>query len=215
MRAATCIAIIIIVTAAFVLPAYCETNYIIDRIVVGMRNGPGDSYPIIKYIGTGTKMEVLAADGEFMLVRTGDGKEGWVKSKYATKDMPGSAVADNLKKEITKLEEKIRQLETTRDGMNGQLQEARKGSEMLKESLTDARRQYNDLAEMSGHVQSIATERDILKAQVRKLRDEAVIFLQLRNTLANTDSLLWFLGGGGVFLIGWLAGKSSKKDRYY
>ncbi len=215
MRTATCIAIIFLLTAAFVLPAYCETNYIIDRIVVGMRNGPGDSYSTIKYISTGAKFEVLAADGEFLLVRTGDGKEGWVKSKYASKDRPGRALAGTLKKEITRLEEKIRQLETTRDGMNGQLQEARKRSEMLKESLTDARRQYNDLAEMSGHVQSIATERDVLKGQVRKLREEAGLFLQLRSTLANKDALLWFLGGGGVFLVGWLTGKSLRKERYY
>jgi len=215
MRAVTCIAIIIVLIGAFVLPAYSETNYIIDRIVVGMRNGPSDSYSPIKYIDTGTKFEVLDEDEEFLLVRTDDGQEGWIKSKYATKDMPGSAIANNLSKKIAGLEERLKQVESSRDEMTGMLQEARAESEGFKESLTEARKQYNDLAETSGHVQSIAAERDILKAQIRKLRDEGGLFLQLRNTLANMDFLLWFLGGGGVFLVGWLAGKSLRKERYY
>ncbi|MCK4910814.1 MAG: TIGR04211 family SH3 domain-containing protein [Thermodesulfovibrionales bacterium] len=215
MRTATCILTIIVLTAALALPAFCETNYIIDRIVVGLRNSPDKNSSLIRYISTGEKLDVLSEEGEHLFVRTSDGKEGWVKSKYATKEMPGRAMADNLGKKITRLEVRLKQVETSRDEMTGLLHEARAEAEGFKESLTEARKQYNDLAEMSDHVQSIAAERDMLKGQVRKLRDEGGVFLQLRNTLANRDFLLWFLGGGGVFLVGWLTGKSSKKERYY
>ncbi len=215
MRAVTCIAIIIVLTAAFVLPAYSETSYIIDRIVVGLRNSPDESSSLIQYISTGEKLDVMAAEGEYLFVRTSRGIEGWVKSKYAASEMPGSAIANSLSQKIAGLEERLKLVEASRDEMTGILQEARAESEGFKESLTEARKQYNDLAETSGHVQSIAAERDILKVQVRKLRDEGGIFLQMRNTLANKDFLLWFLGGGGVFLVGWLTGRSLRKERYY
>ena len=215
MRAATIILTIIVLTAALGLPAFCETNYIIDRIVVGLRNSPDENSSLIRYISTGEKLDVLSEEGEHLFVRTSDGKEGWVKSKYAAKEMPGRAMADKLSKKITRLEDRLKQVETSRDEMTGLLQEARAKTKGFKESLTEARKQYNDLAEMSDHVQSIAAERDMLKGQVRKLRDEGGVFLQLRNTLANKDFLLWFLGGGGVFLVGWLTGKSLRKERYY
>lgn len=215
MRTFVCTFIIFILTATLVLPAFSETNYIIDRIVVGLRKSPDENSYLIRYISTGEKLDVLSEEGEHLFVRTSDGIEGWIKSKYATKDLPGSAIANDLSKKIAGLEGRLKQVETSRDEMTGLLQKARAEAEGFKESLSEARKQYNDLAEMSDHVQSIAVERDMLKGQVRKLRDEGGVFLQLRNTFANKDFLLWFLGGGGVLLVGWLVGKFSKKDRYY
>ena len=62
---------------------------------------------------------------------------------------------------------------------------------------------------------SIVVERDLMKEQVRKLRDENGLFIQIRSTFMNTEFLLWFLAGGGIMILGWFAGRSSRKSSHY
>lgn len=201
--------------ASFPLPASADQLYVKGHIVIGIKNSPTDSAPSMAYIRTGDRLETITEEGDYMLVRSSDGTEGWVQSRYLVAERPAAAVVDDIKKKNELLSEKVRQLEASGNEVSEQLQSARAESERYKNSLSEARQQYNDLAEMSQHVQSIATERAILKEQVRKLRDESGLFIQIKKTFANTEFLLWFLAGGGVLLVGWLAGRSSQRGRYY
>ena len=218
MKTPVCIFTIFVLAATFAfypLPASADQLYVKGHIVIGIKNSPYDSAPSIAFTRTGDLLEIITERGDYMLVRSSDGTEGWVQSRYLVAERPAAAVVDDIKKKNELLSEKLRQLEASGIEVSEQLQSARAESELYKKSLSEARQQYNDLAEMSQHVQSISAERDLLKAQVRKLRDESGLFIQIKSAFANTEFLLWFLAGGGVLLVGWLAGRSSPRGRYY
>lgn len=216
MRAAVIALIIILVsTAALAKPALAESRYVIDRIVVGVRDGAGDQFPVIKYVSTGTRLEVIAEDGEFLYVQTPDQIEGWVKSKYVTGVKPSGARTAALEKRVSSLKENLKKEEAKSDELAAQVRKTRAEAKGYKDNLAKVRKQYNELVEMSGEVQAIAAERDILKEQIRMLREETGIFTQFSDVFLNRDALLWFLSGAGILFLGWLLGKTGRRERYY
>lgn len=206
---------VFILMAALALPVHSETLYVKDTIVLRLKNSPSANAPAVAYIRTGDKLESIREQDEYLLVQTTTGHEGWVLKRNTVRELPAVVIVKDLRENSDILKERVKQLESASNEVSEKLQQARAEAKLYKDSLTKVRKDYNDLAEMSGHVQSIAAERDVLKVQVRKLRDENSIFSQLGNTFANMNFLLWFLAGGSVLLIGWLIGRTSKRDRYY
>jgi SH3 domain protein len=216
MKAVPYIAVVIMLSLAVALPALAaETRYVKDTIVIGVRNAPSDLAKSLEFIRTGDKVKVIDEEGDFILVRTARGTEGWVKTRYTVTKRPAAAEASELRNRNEIMQGQIKQAEESSVELSDQLRETREQVEALNVELTKARTEYNELAEMNEHVLDIAAERDMLKERVRKYREESGIFSGLMDVVSNRGFLRWFLAGGGVFLAGWLAGRSAKKQRFY
>jgi SH3 domain protein len=87
--------------------AYSETRYVSDELVLSLRAGKGDGSKIIDYLKSDTPVEVLSEEGDFLLVRTPEGKEGWVRKHYITSEAPKAQVIAKLKKEIESMKATI------------------------------------------------------------------------------------------------------------
>ena len=59
-------------------PALAETRYIVDQLVVNLRDGKGNQYETIKTLKTGTALEILEEDATYVKVRTISGETGFV-----------------------------------------------------------------------------------------------------------------------------------------
>jgi len=211
--------------------ADARTGYVIDQIVISLRKEKRQDSEVIKTLKTGTPLEILANEGEFLKVRTEDGTEGYVISPYIVTATPKPLVIAELTKERDQLKEKLSRLEGDKTGYVGELEESLaqargiiKQHEADKARLTESISElendrqavtgkYNALMEQSGRVIETATERDRLKEENTRLATELTALQNGNKSQMRTGLIKWFLAGGGVLLTGWIAGRISRKKR--
>ncbi len=214
-----------------VLPAYAETQYVSDILVITLREGKGNKYKIKKTLTSGSSLEVLEESGNYLRVRSKDGEEGWVLKQYMTSELPKTTVIARLKKETSRLRSKVEKLEKVRASLQNDLKSARQQytedvkklkkdvNKNKKDATSNSRElkqitdKYNALLEKSKNVLEIAEERDKLLLTHDSLNAEVEHLQQENERLMRTGMIRWFIAGGGVFFVGWIAGKISRKQK--
>ena len=211
--------------------ALAETRYVSDQLIIAMRAAPDTDSTVVTTLKTDTPMDVLEDNGRFLKVRTESGQEGYVLSQYVTAALPQSLQLAQMKKERDALQQKVQRLETAQGATSSQLEQARRDQEALtkelqtklsateqelgttKRQLAAVTAKYEALQKDAREVVKITGERDQLQQQQETLNTELTRLREENNTLLRTGMIQWFLAGGGVFLLGWLIGKLSRKKR--
>jgi len=217
-----------------------DIRYVRDFIVITLRAGMGDEYKVLQTLKTDERIEVLQEGDEFLRVKTDNGEEGWVRSRYITSDMPKLVIIEGLRNENEKLRESITSLKNKitemseqrnteieqRDSTAKQLQRQLKGSESeitsLEKEKARAESKYNKLLKSSSNVAALLKELEDVKKKNSKLTKEMG---DLRNTnqLLENDKeelirlrlLKWFLSGSGVLFVGFILGWIFRRKDYY
>ena len=210
-----------------------KTQYVSDKLLITLREGKGNEYKIIKMLKTGAPLEIIEESDLYLKVRTESGDEGWVLKQYVTEETPKPEIIAGLERKIERLNTKVEQykkdkeslqdeLKTTKSEYNKEMMDlkqnvsASKGkAEQTARELKEITRKYNALVVDSKDVVHLVKERDSLKASNSSLQTQTD---QLRNEnvkLKRLQMIWWFVAGGGVFLVGWIAGKVSRQKRFY
>ena len=92
-------------------PSNTDIRYVRDFIVITLRAGMGDEYKVIGNLKTDDRIEVLQEEEEFLRVTTDKGEEGWVRSRYITKDVPKLVTIERLRSENDKLNASLNALQ--------------------------------------------------------------------------------------------------------
>lgn len=213
------ILVLLLVSAAAVL---AETRYVSDQLVVSVRSNTTKNYETLDNLPTDTPLEVLAEDANFVKVRTPKGVVGYVTSQYVTKRVPKPIQIAELKKQKDALEAKLEELQLNFKGANNlattsqsTLDQLNKDLEQTQQQLTDISNKYTDLQERSKDIINMTTERDQLLEANSQIRNELQVLKEENAGFHRSNMIQWFLAGGGVFLVGWLAGKMSRKKQRY
>jgi len=70
------------ITSTPVIPAAGTTNIVtVTWTSVNIRSGAGDNYPVVATVKQGDKLTVIGELGDWLNVRLGDGKAGWISNK--------------------------------------------------------------------------------------------------------------------------------------
>jgi len=93
------------------VPAGADTVYVSDRFEIGIHESIDIDSVIIAVIPSGTPLEVLERDGEFVEVSTPDGARGWVDARYVVSEKPSVAL---LEERNAELQEAVRSLGAAR-----------------------------------------------------------------------------------------------------
>jgi len=220
---------LILVTTA--VSVYADTRYVSDELIITMRAGAGVDYRIIRSLKAETPLEVLEETGEYYRVQTKDGKEGWVLKQYITADIPKTIIIAGLRKEIEKLKGDMEKLDREREAikkdfasekglrtsavkeLEKSLNEKDGQISRLTRELKELTDKHNKLVEDSGDVVKTISERDTLKEENTRLGAEKNELLQRNKRLFRRSAIYWFLAGGGVLFIGWIAGQFSRRKR--
>lgn len=195
-----------------------EQRYVVDTIVVSLREGPGSQYKAIKTVQTGQSMEVIESKNNFLRVRTSEGDEGWLPSQY-TASQPTSA---NV---LQELQEKVNLLTTQNEQLKAQISDnvsastsgvnESSGLKKLQQKLDSMTEQYSLLEADSKDILQIRDENKRLKSELTATQTNMEILQRDNKFTAMRQSIYWFLAGGGVFLAGWIVGKfSSRRQRH-
>ncbi len=172
LRSILFIALVFITTLSFGIVG-AKTQYVSDELIVPMRAGKGNEYKIIKMLTTGTPLEIIEEDKDYLKVRAQDGQDGWVLKQFIISETPKAKIIAGLKQEIDQLRAE------------------------------------------SKDVLALMNERDNLRALSGRLSTETEQLRKENSYLKRLEILWWFLAGAGVFFIGWITGRVSRKKKYY
>jgi len=225
--------VLFILLSVSVRATHADRRYVSDMLIITLRTGQGREYKVIKTLKTDTPVEVLEENEDYLRVRTDEGEEGWVAKQYISSELPKSVIIGELKKETSKLNARIEELEKYQASLLEQFEIAtqshaakveeleknasnsKEEASRLKIKLAQITEKHNTLIDQSKNVIDLISEQKRLQAKNVNLNTR-VEHLQKENTgLRNTRRLIWFLVGGGVFFIGWIAGKVTRRKKYY
>lgn len=215
------------------LAAAAETRYVSDQLVVTLRQQPADQAEVIATMRTDTPLEILAEEGRYLQVRIPSGEKGYVLSQYVTSELPKPLIIARLQKELAGLQQKLAAAQKAREAAINELQniqatlaeesrtteqqvtELQTALDQTRRELQEATERYDTLLANSREVVNITNARNQLEEDNARLNNEIETIRQENKKLLTTGMIQWFLAGGGVFLIGWLVGKLSRKRRSF
>lgn len=206
------------------ISAGSETLYVKPSSEITMRRGQGTDFKIIAVIRDGTPVELLASADDWAQVRLQSGKQGWVLKRFLSEEPPLGEQVQQLQREkqvlsqtTQSLKQRLDALVAERDEIEGRLSDEKEQVErelnecvverttindrflQLQEDTADVIQTKNDLDQAQGRVADLDQQLSLLEEQTKRLR--------------KTETLKWFLAGGGVFFGGWLIGMISRRSR--
>ena len=146
--------------------ASSQTVYVIDHLAVGIHEDKALNSAIIRVLPTGTQLEVLERDENFVRIRTDDGVEGWVDSTYLMEDKPAQLALLELEathvEALNELEVAKAEIESLTVALNS-MESAEQIQESTEEATSEALREMQRLAEEN---QSLKHQLEEAKAMV-------------------------------------------------
>lgn len=206
-RIMLCFAVVVVIVVAF-RPgtATAETVYVSDVREISKRAGPSTEHRILQMLPAGAKMEVLSEQAGWLRVRGPSGIEGWVLKRFTSEEIPVSLKYQEIR-------EKYDELYAESSGALGRIAELEEVNQNLLETLSETSNKLLDLDRE--HVALQVDAADVL--DLRQRYDRTVVDLanaqaevealrQENSKLKSWDRFHWFLVGGAVFFVAWLAG---------
>lgn len=229
-------AALLLLFTLFFLPwiTCAETRYVDDQLYISLRQGKSSDNEIIKTIRTGTPLEVIEDGTPYMKVRTEDGQEGYVLSRYISPAIPKNTVINRLETERDQLRNQLTGLRQRLDETTSQLEALRRQSAAglpaaeeqqqaaLKKQYGEAQmalqavtsKYENLLAQSKGVVESTEKLERLNKAN-RKLNTEVQELRRENTALRRSKNIRWFLAGAAILLLGWILGRIPKRRRRF
>ncbi len=216
--------LIVLLTTLPAVAGWADNLYVKPSSEITMRRGKGTDFKIIAVIKDGTPVELLEEADDWAQVRLESGKEGWVLRRYLSTTPPLGQQVQQLEREKQVLTEttqslklRVDQLTTERDEVERRLSEEkdevdRQLTQCIAERTT-LDENYLRLQEDTADVIQTKNDLEAARARVADLESQAATLKSENQRLSKTDTLKWFLAGGGVFFGGWLIGMVSRRSR--
>lgn len=183
------------------------TRYVSDELEITMRSGQGIEFGIKKMLESGTRLDVLETDPNgYSKVRTGEGVEGWVLTRYLTNSPSARDELEasqqrvaNLELEISKFKEEIAALSNQNSDVDTQNLSLREKSQRLSKELDDLRRTASNAV-------ALENENRQLKEKLQQIDHKNQSLVLENNALKDNSTRSWFLVGAAVLFSGILLG---------
>ncbi|HLQ09635.1 MAG TPA: TIGR04211 family SH3 domain-containing protein [Steroidobacteraceae bacterium] len=88
-----------------------ENLYVIEQLVVSVSSAPDGSGERVASVRSGDALEVLERSGDWVHVRTGSGREGWIRASYLSAEEPLRPRLAQRTAEVARLKEDVSRLQ--------------------------------------------------------------------------------------------------------
>ncbi|MDP2644312.1 MAG: TIGR04211 family SH3 domain-containing protein [Desulfobacterales bacterium] len=204
---------LILMTVLFSALVQAETRYVSDLMRITLRTGAGIDYKIIDMLQSGTELEILQPGEQWTLVRTSNGKEGWVLTRFITTTKPATLELKSLreghntvKSQAAKLLDENKSLKSENEKLSAQFSTTQKKFDELYESHETLKRESAEFFNLKSNNQKAVSQ---LTAQTKKLQK----YEEDLNRLQMHHNIQWFLSGAGVLIIGFVIGYNVRRPR--
>lgn len=133
------------------LSAHAETVYVQDTLRIGVRTETGSNSAPVGVVVTGMRLEVIERSQDYVKIRTDKGLEGWIKESYVATEKPAVIKFEELQQEYTQLKSNVgkhgdllKDSETTNKSLNKELEEVREANADLRAELASLKEQSKE-----------------------------------------------------------------------
>ncbi|PVY75422.1 SH3 domain protein [Tamilnaduibacter salinus] len=153
------------------MPVSAETMYIDDMLKAPLRAGEGLQYRIVhKGLPSGTQVNLLeTSDSGYSRVRTGDGQEGWLPTRYLSRQ---PIAEDRLKR------------------VSSQLEETRSSLSSVREQLSTVTEERDQLANTRDQLENRVSELSAELKRIRSVSENALSLERQNQTLRESNQQL-------------------------
>jgi len=138
---------------------WAKKAYVTDWFRISLRRGPSIENKILTFIPSGLPVEILESEEGWDRVRLLEGDqgslEGWVLSRYLVTRLPWEKQAESLRKENTRLKEKIANIDS-------------EWAEKVQQELASTRQLKENYEEKLKTVQILTKENEKLRSSRTK-----------------------------------------------
>ena len=199
---------------------YAETRYVSDQLVITLREGMGNRFKVIKTLPTDTQVVILSEHDNYYHVEVEGNIQGYVLKQYISRKQPKTQVITQLRAELAQTTKKLTAAQQSTEGsqqelvtQQAQVAELVESLKLSEELLETTQSELADLQVKSENVVLIDEERQRVKTELSAVQKELEHLRQENHSMLNEAMIKWFLAGGGVMLLGWIAGKFSRKKK--
>lgn len=178
--------LLLLVLIYLISPASAATRYVSDDLFTYMHSGPGTKYKIVGSLDSGERINIIQTSAGFTQIKDSKGRNGWINSKYVSRQ-PG------LKERLPKLENELAKLNLQ---LNTDKDESNRDKSSLEKNLDSYKSQLNELQNVNSKLNEELQQVQALNRNLNAKLD----------TQKNDLLMRWFTYGGMVAGIGLLLG---------
>ena len=193
-----------------------ETRYVTDQLEITMRSGQSTKYQIVRMLPSGTAVEVLETgeNGDYTRIRTDQGNDGWVLSRYLDQQPSARQRLEQANKRLNEVEGENKRLSRELSQERNDKRELGKQQDTLSSEHEQLQQELNRIKRVSADVLSIDKENQSLKTLLEQTQTNYQQAQQQITALQDSTARDWFIVGGGVVLLGILIGLIIPKIRW-
>jgi SH3 domain protein len=182
-----------------------EPAFVTDKLEVQLRKGPSLQHKIVKMVASGTPLTILQQDPVtgYSRVALDSGVQGWILTRYLTKQPPAIAASGENDKRVAELLEENRLL---KEQIRYSKLKPDDAAQLLNEETKRLTTELNAVRQTAANALQIQAERDQLQERVIKLERELDSAKRGQQALKDSQKQDWFLIGAGVLFGGILLG---------
>lgn len=187
---------------------HADILYVNDDTNLALRDAPSSHGKVVKVLPTGTALTIVSETSKngFIRVRLSGGMEGYIKTRYTSKEPPEQDPSDTSSKNVELLRSEnsalMAELKTLKDSITP--------NTTLEQSLAAERdklsRELTELKKTAGSSVQLKSERDQLQERLVNVERESQQLKLENQALKDTANQDWFLYGGILSLIGVILG---------
>lgn len=193
--------------AATASTATAATVYVDDTLYAPIRSGQGTQFRILHSgVRSGTPLELIErSDSGYSLVRTPDGIEGWMVTRYLTDTPIARERLETTKRQLAKAQETVNSLRTQLNEVTEERNSLQSSEENLESRAGRLSRELQEIKTVAADAINIDERNKELRSENQKLRNELEVLTAEKERIeANKDSDFMLIGAGlvlaGVFL---------------
>lgn len=202
-----------ICTLLFAVPVHATTMYVNDIVEITLRTGQSLDHKILSFLQSGQRLEVLQTNDQWAHVRTANGKEGWVLTRYLTPEPTSKIKLERLEEKQKSVLEQNAALLQENQLLKGENKKLSNALSSTDKGLSQIRTEYDALKSESSEFLALKAK---YEQTATRLDQETRKASQLEEHVARLErsyAIKWFLAGSGVLLFGFVVGFSLKRQR--
>lgn len=192
---------------------WAEMQYVTEVMSITMRTGPGVKHKIIAMLKSGEKIDILENGDGWTRVRSRNGQEGWVLTRFLTTEKPVRPVLDELSGKYQALLKEFNR--TSAENMTLKEENQRLQKELTEKEtvLAEVNSAYEKLKEDSADFLAVKNNLENTQKELSDLKRKSKELETVVVKLQNSQILKGISIGAGILLLGIIIGLKFKRQR--
>jgi len=185
-----------------------ETRYVTDEFEVMMRSGTSTSNSIVRVLRSGESVTVLELDPatQYARVETGDGKQGYVLTRFLMDSPAARQLLEKLKLRHQQLQVRVDEQTGEIDELKQVLKQEQADNQALKTALRASEQELSNIREAAQNTLNILDQNKHMQIVIDQLREEKAGLSDANARLNDSTQIDWFVRGAAVSLIAFIIG---------